>query len=91
MIAEKGLFVTESFVLWLWEKKITSILVKEAAYYCLHVLKLNQSCINVNFIKHIFEGYRKGVDCAFQNLDIENKWTKFFVAVCLIQSLKKLK
>ena len=65
MIAENGLFVTE--------KKITSILVKETAYYCLHVLKLNQPCINVNFIKHIFEGYRKGVDCAFQNLDIENK------------------
>ena len=37
------------------KKQITSVLIKETAYYCLHVLKLNQTCINTDFIKHISE------------------------------------
>ena len=76
MIAGKGLFVTKSFVLQLRKKKITSVLIKETSYYCLHVLKLNQACININFIKHIFESYRKSVDYPSQNLDIGNKLTE---------------
>ena len=35
-------------------RKITSTGIKETAYFCLHILKLNQPCININFIKHIF-------------------------------------
>ena len=58
------------------KKKITSVLIKETSYYCLHVLKLNQACININFIKHIFESYRKSVDYPSQNLDIGNKLTE---------------
>ena len=54
----------------------TSVLIKETAYYCFHVLKLNQACININFIKHIFESYGKGVDYTSQNIDIENKLTE---------------
>ena len=75
MIASKGLFVTKSFFLQL-RKKTTSALIKETAYYCFHVLKLNQACININFIKHIFESYGEGVDYTSQNLDIENKLTE---------------
>ena len=75
MIASKGLFVTKSFFLQL-RKKITSILIKETAYYCFHVLKLNQTCININFVKHIFESYGEGVDYTSQNLDIENRLTE---------------
>ena len=75
MIADKGLFVTKSFVLQL-RKRITSVLVKETAYCCLHVLKLNQACINIDFIKHIFESYREVADYTSQNLDIKNKLTE---------------
>ena len=75
MIADKRLFVTKSFVLQL-RKKNASAVIKEAAYYCLHILKLNQTCINIDYIKHIFESYRKGVDYALQILDIENKLTE---------------
>ena len=58
------------------EKKNNFCSDKETAYYCFHVLKLNQACININFIKHIFESYGEGVDYTSQNLDIENKLTE---------------
>ena len=75
MIADKRLFVTKSFVLRL-RKKNASAVIKETAYYCLHILKLNQTCINIDYIKHIFESYRKGVHYALQILDTENKLTE---------------
>ena len=59
-----------------WEEKITSVLIKETAYYCLHVLKLNQACISTHFIKHIFENYRKDADYTSENIDMENKLTE---------------
>ena len=88
MIADKGLFVTKSFVLQL-RKKITSVLIKETAYYCLHVLKLNQACINIDFIKHIFESYRKGVDYMSQNLDIIVERIMNIFCRCLSDSVFK--
>ena len=75
MIAGKGLFVTKSFVLQL-RKKITSFLIKETSYYYLHILILNQACTNIDFMKHIFESYRKSVNFPSQNLDIGNKLTE---------------
>ena len=75
MIADKRLFVTKSFVLRL-RKKNASVVIKDTVYYCLHILKLNQACINIDYIKHIFESYRKGVHYALQILDIENKLTE---------------
>ena len=58
------------------EKKNASVVIKDTAYYCLHILKLNQACINIDYIKHIFESYRKGVHYALQILDTENKLTE---------------
>ena len=58
------------------EGKKLLLLIKETSYYCLHILKLNQACINIDFIQHYFESYRKSVDYPSQNLDIGNKLTE---------------
>ena len=49
----------------------------------MHILKLNQACINIDFIEHIFESYRKGVDYMSQPLDMENKLTKQLIFLSL--------
>ena len=55
---------------------MSSVVIKETVFLCRHILELNQSCISTSFIKHIFEGYRKGIDYSSQNLDIESSSTK---------------
>ena len=55
---------------------MSSVVIKETVFLCRHILELNQSCISASFIKHIFEGYRKGIDYSSQNLDIESSSTK---------------
>ena len=57
-------------------KKIISIVIKKSARFSLHIVKLHNDCINVDFINQIFNCYRKGIDYASQNLDIENKVNK---------------
>ena len=53
-------------------KEIISRIVKETCYLCLHVLNINGKIIDISFIRHIFDNYRKGVHFNSPNLDIEN-------------------
>ena len=52
-------------------KKLISILVKETTYLSLPLLKVINEFINVDFLKQIFETYKKSDDYSAKSLDIE--------------------
>ena len=70
---KKRSFCRRNFCTGTERKKIISIVIKETAYFSLHILKLNNDCINVDFVSQIFNGYKKGEDYTSQKLDKENK------------------
>ena len=52
-------------------KKVISIFIKESVDFSLHVLRITNESINVDFIKQIFETYKKPEDYSARSLDIE--------------------
>ena len=53
-------------------KEIISCIVKETCYLCLHILNINGEIVDISFIRHIFDNYKKGVHFNSPNLDIGN-------------------
>ena len=91
----KRSFCNRNFCAGTERKKIICIVIKETACFSLCILKLNNDCINIDFVNQIFNGYKKGVDYTSQNFDIENKINKierwmFFVPAYPVQFLKNL-
>ena len=50
-------------------KEIISCIVKETFYLCLHVVNINGEIVDISFIRHIFDNYKKGVHFNSPNLD----------------------
>ena len=63
--------VLEMIFLGFRRTKIISIFIKEAADFSLHVLRIANESINVDFMKQIFETYKNLKDYSAQTLDIE--------------------
>ena len=82
---KKRSFCGRNFCAGTERKKRISIVIKETAYFSLHILKLNNGCINVDFVSQIFNRYKKGVDYTSQKLDKENKIQRWMVLSVLIQ------